>query len=202
MAKFKKLGHYTKVAFLVHGRSEYVIVNYIASNLRLKNEIFSKEKGYKSIQITSVKLHLKKIKRGSNGSLKKFADKYDIEYDKAKRKLKNFKLFIIMDTDDCLESEKKAFIEGTMFSGDILKEYIIPIYNISNLEDIMMKAKIIFKRLSKKEKGKEYLKIFPTNSNSDILDTTKDEIEKFQKKVIDVKMTNLEDLTKYCLEIA
>ena len=34
-------------------------------------------------------------------SLKEMANEYAIEYDKKAKSLKNFKLFIIMDTDDC-----------------------------------------------------------------------------------------------------
>ena len=54
--------------------------------------------------------------------------------------LKNFKLFIIMDTDDCDEITKSKYISRELFEGHPLKEYIVLVYNVSNLEDVMIKG--------------------------------------------------------------
>lgn len=90
-------------------------------------KIISRDKGKSSIQINGLPAFLKKK---TFQSLKAFSDEYSVEYDKKNRRLKNFKLFIIMDTDDCEESIKQKYISGKLFSGHPLKEYIVPIYNI------------------------------------------------------------------------
>lgn len=51
----KQKVRYLKALVIVHGKSEKQICEYIKSNLRLKIEIVSKEKGEKSIQINSLK---------------------------------------------------------------------------------------------------------------------------------------------------
>lgn len=50
-----------------------------------------------------------------------------------------------MDTDDCDENTKSKYISGELFEGHPLKEYIVPVYNVSNLEDVMIKAGIMVK---------------------------------------------------------
>ena len=69
-------------------------------------------------------------------SIKAFSDLYSIEYDKKEKSLKNFKLFIIMDTDDCTEDFKDDYISGKLFENCCLKDYIVPIYNSPNLEEV------------------------------------------------------------------
>ena len=91
---------YTKCAVIVHGKSEFQLVRFIYTNLHLPVKIISKDKGKASIQITALKelLNNKCFK-----NLSTFAKEYSVEYNKKEKKLKNFKLFIIMDTDDCSE---------------------------------------------------------------------------------------------------
>lgn len=69
-------------------------------------------------------------------------------------------MFIIIDTDDCNENLKEKYISGEIFQNHILQKYIVPIYNISNLEDIMLKTKIVTKRISTLEKGYTTIKFF------------------------------------------
>ena len=95
---------YTKCAVIVHGKSEFHLIRFIYTNLHLPVKIISKDKGRGSIQINSLNglLNKKCFK-----TLSAFAKEYSVEYDKKKRELINFKLFIIMDTDDCSEEVKK-----------------------------------------------------------------------------------------------
>ena len=58
----------------------------------------------------------------------------------------NFKLFIIMDTDDCSQPNRIAYEDGSLFSRHILAPYIIPIYNNPNLEATLSNAGIIPKK--------------------------------------------------------
>ena len=88
---------YTKCAVIVHGKSEFQLIRFIYTNLHLPVKIISKDKGKGSIQINGLKDFLnKKQFRTLSG----FANEYSVEYVKKDKKLKNFKLFIIMDTDD------------------------------------------------------------------------------------------------------
>lgn len=57
-----------------------------------------------------------------------------------------------MDTDDCDEITKSKYISGELFEGHPLKEYIVPVYNVSNLEDVMIKAGIMVKRIPDAQK--------------------------------------------------
>jgi Predicted ATPases len=94
---------YTKCVVIVHGKSELNLVKYIYTNLHLSVKIIYRDKGKTSIQINGL---LDFMKKGQFRNLKSFAEEYAIEYDRKNKCLKNFKLFIIMDTDDCNESTK------------------------------------------------------------------------------------------------
>ena len=89
--------NYTKCAVIVHGKSEFVLVKYIYTNLHLPVKIIAKDKGRGSIQINGLSEYLRKKQFRT---LKEFANEYSVEYDRKTKGLKNFKLFIIMDTDD------------------------------------------------------------------------------------------------------
>lgn len=179
----------TQVMAIVHGKSEFHLCNNIKSNLKIKHEIISKNKGKHSIQVTSV-MHI--LNNSQFESLNKFKRSFpDVEV--AKRKLINFKLFIIMDVDDCnTEQIKRSFIDKTMFKGHWLYDYIVPIYNDPHLEKTMMHLNIPV------TKKKDYIKIFPTNHGDSNYEMIKDLANKFEK----CRTSNLEQYINYCLEIA
>lgn len=117
---------YTRCAVIVHGKSEFHLVRFIYTNLHLPVKIISKDKGRGSIQINGLEdlLNKKYFK-----SLSTFSKEYSVEYDKKEKKLKNFKLFIIMDTDDCSEKIKMNLylvkcLEDILYKS-ILYQYII-----------------------------------------------------------------------------
>lgn len=184
---------YTRCVVIVHGKSELHLTKFIYTNLHLPVKIISEHKGRGSIQINGLKDYLSK-KTFENLSV--FAKEYMIEYDKKTRKLKNFKLFIIMDTDDCSEEIKKEYVSGEMFRGHPLQEYIVPIYNIANLEDVMIKAGITTKRIPDLKKGIYYSKIFPINTEPVSSDTL-EQIRTFASKIKNVKQTNMLEFIEY-----
>ena len=94
---------YKKAAVMVHGKSERYLASYIYTNLHLPVVIIDKNNGRNSIQINALK-NILSSKPYNN--LKSFSDEYSVEYDRKEKALKNFKLFIIMDTDDCSEKNK------------------------------------------------------------------------------------------------
>lgn len=188
--------NYTKCAVIVHGKSEFDLVRYIYTNLHLSVKIIAKDKGRGSIQINGLTDYLKK---NQFKSIKSFADEYTIEYDRKTKSLKNFKLFIIMDTDDCDDVTRDKYISGELFKDSIFKDYIVPIYNITNLEDVMIKAGIMVKRIADSQKGTYYSKIFPINTEPLSLDTI-NQVVSFANKIKNVKETNMNVFVNYCYE--
>lgn len=108
-------------------------------------------------------------------------------------------MFIIMDTDDCNEITKNMYMNGKLFESHWLKPYIVPIYNISSIEDVMVKAGIMVKRISDSEKGKFYSKIFPINQKPLSFDTI-NEIKTLRNHLNSIKETNLCAFIDFCLE--
>ena len=185
---------YKKAAVIVHGKSERFLASYIYTNLHLPVVIIDKNKGRSSIQINGLK---KILSSKPYNSLKSFADEYSVEYDRKEKKLK---LFIIMDTDDCSEKTREDYISGKLFENSCLKDYIVPIYNSPNIEEIMVKSGIMAKRIPDSEKGSYYSKIFPINQDPFSNDTL-DQIRLFSKKLENVKETNLLEYVHYCLSL-
>ena len=188
---------YKKAAVMVHGKSERFLASYIYTNLHLPVIIFGNNRGNSSIQINGLQ---KILSSKPYNNLKGFAETYSIEYDKKGKTLKNFKLFIIMDTDDCSEKAREDYISGRMFESSCLQEYIVPIFNSPNLEEVMIKAGIMAKRIPDSQKGSYYSKVFPINQNHFTNDTL-EQIQILSEKLRKVKETNLLEYVDYCLSL-
>lgn len=185
---------YLRGIVICHGKSEKLICEFMRSNLRIQIEIDSDKKGKKSIQITSIMKFLSGEKYKNITSFKNKFD--DIEPIENIKKLPSyFKVFIIMDTDDCNESQKKSFKNKSMFKEHWLYDYIVPIYNDSNLEEVLVDAGIKFQK-SGNERKTEYPKVFPMNGISDV-----EGIKKFGKALGNSKKTNMEEFINFCLEL-
>lgn len=197
---YNNRGNYLKALVIVHGKSELQMCNFIKKNLRLNViDIISKNKGKNPIQITSLmKILNEKNLKLFNNFLIKYEDKLNL--DKNRKLNNNFKIFIIMDTDDCKEEEKNNFINKNMFKNHLAYRYIVPIYNITNLEDVLVKSKVIDKNTIKNKKDKkDYIKIFPTDDKYIKSDTI--QIEEFYKKLLKVKnYSNMHEFIKFCLD--
>ncbi|ACN84960.1 hypothetical protein BHWA1_02507 [Brachyspira hyodysenteriae WA1] len=153
------IGNYLKAIVIVHGQSELQMCNFIKNKLRLKIDIISKDKGGHSIQISSI---MKRLKGKDINSSDNFKNTYNDELKIEDNEIiidKDFKIFIIMDTDDCRnEEEKNNFINKNMFKNYWAYDYIVPIYNIKKLEDVLIKAEIIDKNTIKNKKDKKIIK--------------------------------------------
>lgn len=107
---------YLKAVVIVHGKSEKQICEYIKSNLRLKIEIVSEKRGEKSIQINGLTNILNDSRfRSFDAFIRFFEDVEVVAYNKKKMLASNFKIFIIMDTDDCSEENKRKYTSKEMF---------------------------------------------------------------------------------------
>ncbi len=190
---------YLKTIVIVHGKSEKQICEYIKSNLRLKMEVISKEKGNKSIQINSIKHILEDYRFKTYKQFIKFFS--DIELKKVNKQetlSSDFKIFIIMDTDDCTEKEKERFISKEMFKKHWAYEYIQPIYDSPDLENVMVKAGIKFEKKGV-ERKKEYIKIFPTDKKYKVGESI--ELKNFAKNLESLEDTNMEVFINFCLKV-
>lgn len=187
--------NYLKAVIIVHGKSEKQICDFVKQQLRLKIDIVSDKKGEKAIQITSLKNILNNKIFGKKAS---FLKQYpDVELDEDEKEISNnFKVFIIMDTDDCTEEQKEKFILKEMFKGHWAYDYIVPIFNSPQLESVLTKAKVPFEKKGNKRK-KEYVKIFPTDEKykkSDVI-----QINELSEKLRKIKETNMEEFLDFCL---
>ncbi len=191
MSKNKRKPIYLEILVIVHGRSEYFIAEYIKSNLKIKMGIDAENKGRNSIQITDLKIRLSNtVYKNRKSLLKKYPD---IQVDE-KGNPQNFKLFIIMDTDDCSETTKNDYITKRMFRKHWLYDYIVPIYNIKELEDVLKNSGMKYEN---RNKG-EYMKIFPVNRNE--LDIA--QIKEFGKTIKKSdKITNMYLFIEKCIKI-
>lgn len=188
---------YTKAIVIVHGKSEKQICDYIKSNLRLKMEVISDKKGEKSIQITSLIDILNDFRFKSFNAFTKYFDDAEVVHENKKKRLSSdFKIFSIMDIDDCKPKQKENYINKSMFKDHWAYEYIVPIYNNPKLEDVLVKSKIPFEKEGDDRK-KEYIKIFPTSKKYTIREEV--ELKNFYEKLRLVNDTNMEKFIEFCL---
>ena len=126
--------NHTKAIVIVHGKSEYDIVRHIKSKLRIPIEIYSRDKGKISIEISS----LNDILNNSDFlTIKGFLNKFSkVELDK-KRNPKNVKIFMIMDVDSTSSADFNAYKNKSFFPKTWLKNMLVPIWNDNNLEEVL-----------------------------------------------------------------
>lgn len=161
----------TRVMTIVHGKSEYVICCSIKSNLKIKHEIYAEKKGANSIQINGL---MRILNNEVFKNYKSFIRAYP-DIDNKKGELLGFKLFIIMDLDDCSKEMQEKFKSKEMFRNHWLFDYIVPIYNDPNLEKTMNDAGI---PITKKE---NYIRVFPTNHGDLDLEMAKELSESLKR---------------------
>ena len=122
--KYNKQINYLKAIIICHGASEYHIARHLKSNLRLKIEVDGKDNGEHSIQINSILNFLNTTTYVSEHNfIKKFKDV--IPNGKIHPQ---FKIFIIMDTDDkeLTHTDIENFKNKNMFRGHWAYNYIEP----------------------------------------------------------------------------
>lgn len=183
---------YLKAVVIVHGKSEKIICEYIKSNLRLNIHVASEKNGQNSIQINSLNRFLKRTGFCTEKDfLREFGDKLPPDI---KKLPEDFKIFAIMDTDDCTQEQKQKYLNKTMFKNHWAYDFIYPIHNTKKLEDVMHQIGIDVKT------KKDYIKIFPINNNGDRKDTDqiKDLIKKLKKNK---EITNLHEFFEFCLNL-
>lgn len=193
-----KTPNYTKAVVIVHGKSELILVQYIRSNLKLPIKIVSKENGRKSIEITSLK---NEFRKPEYKSVEQFADKHNIEFDESDGCLNSFKLFVIMDKDDCSEEIYQSYINKSLFRNSPLKDYIVPICNNPDLETVLTGTKYMPKPIRSKDKASYYSKIFPVNHSGHYDHDILKDLHDFYNCLNGIQNTNMDQFIKYCLDL-
>lgn len=116
---------------------------------------------------------------------------------KKKQLASYFKIFTIMDTDDCSAMQRNRYINREMFKGHWAYDYIIPIYNSPDLERVLIKSGIKFEKKGIECK-KEYVKIFPTDNKYQHNESV--ELNSFAKNLANVLDTNMNLFVEFCIE--
>lgn len=186
-----KTPNYLKGLVIVHGKSELQMVRYISSNLHLNIKPYGRNSGRNNIQIQGL---LTILKGNDFKSKRNFINRYPVETKSGR--ILNFKLFTIMDLDDCPKTMAKEYINGRIFAQHWLSPYIHPIINTPDLEHVLVQSGIIKTTIKKHDKGSEYIKIFPINKGIPNIE----EIKQFKDKVEKCHNTNLEQFVDYCIK--
>lgn len=142
----------SNILIITHGKSEYDIFTFIQQASGKSIYVFADHQGhqFKSIQITSLLL---KLNKAPFNKIKHFKNRFDnIEYN-GDELPNDFNVFIIMDTDDCTVKQKENFLNKEMFKGHWLYNYINPIHNSENLEDVLLHAKINYPKSKRSNYG-------------------------------------------------
>jgi hypothetical protein len=182
---------------ICHGKSEVIITQCIRQTLRLPIEEFAEKNGsqgrgqYKSIEISGLDRIMNNTVFGSINSFLKKYTKVETTGRGKKRKLHNFKLFIIMDVDNTKAENVRNYTSKKMFKEHWAYEYIVPILNDNNLEEVMKDSKIRYDTI--KNKCSEYLELFPKGSSK------KSDLEEHMRKLKCCKKTNMEEFFEYCI---
>lgn len=119
-----------------------------------------------------------------------------------KGEIKNdFRIFTIMDTDDCKAQEKKEYIDKTLFNNYELKKYLTSIYNENNLEEVLCEANITDKIYKKGQKIQNYRALFPV-CNRPLDSSSIKEMEIFSNNLRKTGKTNMYLFIDYCISQA
>lgn len=191
--------NYVRGVVICHGKSELQVARYISTNLRLGIKTYAKDNGKHSIQITSL---MDVLNAAPFKDPTAFTKEYPVEETgKGKnRRFPDFRLFIIMDTDDCTDEQREHFKDGSMFSGHWLSPYIVPIYDSPNLEEVLWKSGVIEKKPDKGNKATTYEKVFPINKKELSVDTIS-QVNYLKKCLTGNTHTNLPEYIDYCLSL-
>ena len=93
------------------------------------------------------------------------------------------------------KKQKKDFINKEMFKKHWAYKYIVPIYNIPELESVLEMAKIPFTKTG--NKIKKYIKLFPTDPRYEKTDEI--QIKELLNTLKKQNNTNLNKFLDFCL---
>lgn len=198
MGKEIKCCNSTRALIMPIGKSSKKICQYIIQNLRLSIEIkedINVSKG------TNFDIIINILNDNEHKTLNAFYNTYkgiDIEGTGEDRKIKKFKIFIVLDLEQCSEVEKQEYLDKTIFKSHWAYEYIVPIFNDKNLEDALKECNVSYEKKEFKDKKMNYVKVFPIVNKFRQKKTERTEVEEFRNLIKDSKRTNLKKMLDYC----
>ena len=180
--------NYAHIVTVVHGKTEYQIVEYIYQAIRQpKKNIYAKDGGNQSIQINGL---MTLLNTAPFDTYENFTNHFaNLKIDKGK--ILDFKLAFIMDTDDCTSDTKQRYLDKSLFKGHHLYDYIMPIHLSENLEDVLTICDIKYPD----SKKRNYSQIFIHRGKSQ-LESIATINEKLKTKPV---ATNLPKYLDYCI---
>ncbi|MDD4243059.1 MAG: hypothetical protein PHG08_01995 [Bacilli bacterium] len=183
----KRKVNYCKCIVICHGKCEEIFSENLKHNLKIKMYIHKRKNS--SIQITSLLNELNSYYFSSIENLEQL-----IDIKKVKGKIHNFKVFILMDTDE--PELRREMIEKyknkRMFKNHWLKNYIVPIYFEDNFDNVL---KDLGYEIDINCKTDSYRKIFPgKNGDRKAFEDLRNNIRRSQK-------TNLIEFLDYLAEL-
>ncbi|MCI9627078.1 MAG: hypothetical protein HFI90_09905 [Clostridia bacterium] len=194
MKKYTNSPNYTSAIIVAHGDCEKQIARHIKSNLRLNMYI---HKRTTSIQINGLLDELKTNFKDTQMIQRNDSIAVEVE----KNKIKNLKIFTIMDTDDCSEKTRERYKNKPLFEGYVLRDYVAPIYMSPKLEVVLYECGLIPKIYKGHEKRKAYGKLFPITA-APKSGSKMNEMKKLSDILRPNKNTNMEIFIDYCIEQA
>lgn len=196
---FNSKANYCKGVVICHGKSEWCMTRFISTNLHLPIKAHARDNGKCSIQVTGLMklLNSKPFHKQST-----FVSEFSVEETgRGKNKhLVNFKLFIIMDTDDCTVQQRQDYLSKKMFEEHWLYDYIVPIENFPCLEDVLVETGMMPKKIRDSEKGTYYSNVFPINKKP-LSNDTLAEVLSLKSYLRKSDRTNLIEYIDYCLSL-
>lgn len=160
MSREIKLPH---IAVVAHGLSEVLIAKHFKSSLRLQMAIFSRDNGNTSIQITSLLDELSSKKYSKPEFIKQTNAIQFKRWEKrgVRPEDMDFRIYTLMDTDDCSDEMLARYKSGKMFHDLWLAPFIVPIWCTPNTDGVFYRAKLIPQIKSDRDKVPTYKKYFP-----------------------------------------
>ena len=186
-----KRAYYCKGIVIAHGRSEVELARNIKSNLHLPIEIYSNKNGANNIQIDGL---LKILTNTVFNTKRALLRKYPTIEEDEEGNFRNFFIMPIMDLDDSKNIEQ--YKNKEMFKKLWLYDYIIPIWNEKNIDEVAYSLGIIDKIPNDKEKGTVYAKAFPVNRGN----TDEEQVRNLMEKFKTSPKTNVEIFLEECLK--
>ena len=143
----------TNFITICHGKSEVILAKWITKETRVHIDVDSRNGGNNSVMINSLLEFMKENGYYDSSRLKK---RYpNIEY-RNRKGFKDLRIFIIMDVDND-ERSVHEYLSKEMFKDCPLKDYIIPIINRRDLDDVFRSIGFEIDRNNKPESYRELL---------------------------------------------
>lgn len=183
-----------KAVVICHGKSEKYIMDHIKSKLRIPIRNYAKDNGKKSIEISSINSILNgRDFKTKDQFLKKYSNIKEAKVGK-KKILVDFKLFIVLDVDYTSIEDVKRYKDKSMFKDHFLYDYIYPILNDNNLEEVLNDIGYTYAKNDKEKQA--YKNIFPVERGSQDIDR----IIELKEALSKTKKSNLDELLDYCIK--